>query len=372
MMSGIRWKLLLLVLNVTPLAAQERVLDRPTLPRGADPNAWESYFDLGMRLVPRMPGQAEAAFYWASRLDPSRAEPLYGRWGAFHLKDIGRWERYLADDPRVLARDDVLRADSLRWRAYRRNPFVHRALDLLLIDQLPGRWGDDNATRAWMSYGAGNFARAAEQFGRIANRTPRYAFWAVLANVSAGRFTEATVHLDSLLARTRREETRRLVRPDESKEMYEYALGLLHAARDNRTEATAALQRALLENLAFYPARMQLGAMALEEGRIAEAVDELQQAAEIAPDDGYLQYRLGEALLQAGNSADAVSALRRASRLEPYYAAVDLLLGTALERTGDTSAATEAYSRYLSRAPAGARLERERAERWLAQHPGGS
>jgi Flp pilus assembly protein TadD len=154
--------------------------------------------------------------------------------------------------------------------------------------------------------------------------------------------------------------------------MIEYALGLLHRARNNKAEATAAMQRALLENLAFYPARVQLGEMALEEGRVADAVDELQQAAEIAPDDGYLQYRLGAALLQAGKSAEAVTALRSASRLEPYYAAVDLLLGAALERAGDTSAAKEAYSRYLLRAPRDARLERERVERWLAQHPGGS
>jgi tetratricopeptide (TPR) repeat protein len=371
-MIGIRWMLLLLVLTAAPVSAQEVLPERPTLPRGADPNAWESYFDLGMRLVPRLPVHAEAAFYWASRLDPSRAEPLYGRWAAFHLKDIGRWERYRADDARVLARSDVVRADSLRWRAYHRNPFVHRALDLVLIDQLPGRWGDDNATRAWMSYGAGNFARAAEQFGRIANRNPRYALGAVLANVSAGRFPEATVHLDSLLARARREETRRLVRPDESKEMYEYALGLLHRARNNRTEATAALQRALLENLAFYPARVQLGEMALEEGRVDQAVDELQQAAEIAPDDGYVRYRLGAALLQAGKSAEAVSALRSASQLEPHYAAVDLLLGAALAAAGDTSAAKEAYSRFLRRAPLSAKAERERTEQWLAEHPGGS
>jgi tetratricopeptide (TPR) repeat protein len=371
-MIGIRWKLLLLVLTVTPAAAQDRVPERPTLPRGADPNSWESYFGLGMRLVPRMPTSAEAAFYWASRLDPSRAEPLYGRWAAFHLQDIGRWERYLADDPRVLQRANVLRADSLRWRAYLRNPFVHRGLQLVLMDQLPGRWGNDKATRAWMSYGTGNVERAAEEFGELAHRDPRFADMAVIANVSAGRFPEATAHLDSLLARLRREETRRLMRPDETKEMYEYALGLLHRARENPPEATAALNRALLENLAFYPARMQLADIALQEGRAADAVVELQQAAEIAPDDGYLQYRLGVALLEAGNPAGAVSALRIAARREPYYAAIQLHLGAASERAGDTSAAKEAYSRYLQIAPQNATAERARAKRWLAQQPGGS
>jgi tetratricopeptide (TPR) repeat protein len=371
-MIGIRWKLLLLVLTATPAAAQEWVPERPTLAQGADPNAWESYYDLGMRLAARMPARAEAAFYWASRLDPSRAEPLYARWAAFHLQDVARWERYLSDDPRVLQRPDVLRADSLRWRAYLRNPFVHRGLDLVLMDQLPGGWGDDSATRAWMSYGTGHLARAADQFDLLARRNPRFADMAAIANVSAGRFSKATVHLDSVLARLRREETRRLMRPDETKEMYEYALGLLHRARENPPEATAALNRALLENLAFYPARMQLAEIALQEGRAADAVVELQQAAEIAPDDGYLQYRLGVALLEAGNPAGAVSALRIAARREPYHAAIQLLLGAASERAGDTSAAKEAYSRYLQIAPQNATAERARAQRWLAQQPGGS
>lgn len=368
-MIGFRWKLLPLLLIATPLWGQAGVPERPSLPRGVDANSWESYFDLGMRLAPRLPTSAEAAFYWASRLDPSRAEPLYARWAAFHLRDVGRWERYLADDPRVMERPNVIRADSLRWRAYLRNPFVHRGLELILMDQLPGRWGNDHATRAWLAYGQGDFARAADEFGRIADRNPRFAAWAVMANVSAGRFAEATAHMDSLLARTRREENRRLTRPDETKEMYEYSLGLLHRARHNTTEATAAMQRALLENLAFYPARVQLAEMDVEAGRIAEAVEQLQQAAEIAPEDGYVQFRLGAALLQAGKPAEAVTALRSARRLEPFYAAIDLLLGAALERGGDTAGAKEAYTRYLSHAPLTARAERAHAERSLSQPP---
>ena len=91
-MIGFRWKLLVLVLVVTPLSAQERLPERPALPRGADPNSWESYFDLGMRHVPGMPSRAEAAFCGHRGSTPP--EPLYARWAVFHLHDIGRWERY--------------------------------------------------------------------------------------------------------------------------------------------------------------------------------------------------------------------------------------------------------------------------------------
>ena len=48
---------------------------RPSLPRGADANDWEAYFDEGEQRFQDLPVQARDYFYWASRLDPSRAEP---------------------------------------------------------------------------------------------------------------------------------------------------------------------------------------------------------------------------------------------------------------------------------------------------------
>jgi hypothetical protein len=79
-----------------PAAAQSwgPMPPRPNLPRGADPNDWEAYFDLAVSLEPRAADRAEAAFTWAARLDPSRSEPMYALWAAFHFRDIGRFEEY--------------------------------------------------------------------------------------------------------------------------------------------------------------------------------------------------------------------------------------------------------------------------------------
>jgi hypothetical protein len=70
--------LLLTALDPVPLTAQHEP-PRPQLPRGADPNDWEAYFDLGDARFQRAPREAAAAFYWASRLDPTRSEPLFAR-----------------------------------------------------------------------------------------------------------------------------------------------------------------------------------------------------------------------------------------------------------------------------------------------------
>src|SRR5262245_63981256 len=64
---------------------------RPSVPRGADPNDWEAYYDLGIELLQNdRGGPAEAAFLWASRLRPDRAEPLYARWIAFWVRTAKR------------------------------------------------------------------------------------------------------------------------------------------------------------------------------------------------------------------------------------------------------------------------------------------
>lgn len=362
--------LALLLALAVPAAAQPGDMPaRPQLPRGADPNDWESYFDLGVSLEPRMPGRAEAAFNWAARLDPSRAEPLFALWAATHFRDINRFERYLDEEERVLAHPAVVRADSLRWRAFLRNPFVHRGLEALLYDQLGGRFRTDAGTRAWLSYAAGDLPRAADEFSRIAHRRTRYRFWAALSNVAAGRLPVGAAHLDTLLKQARAEEDTRLIRADESKEMYEYAAALLHRARRNPAGARTALERALVENAAFYPARVQLAEMALSAGRNGAAVEEMAQALEMAPDDGYTRFRYGVALLAAGRASDAAEAFVRAAELEPHYAEIDLHLGAALAQAGDSAGAAAAYRRFIERAPRRDRALVDRAQRWLDANP---
>lgn len=108
------------LLLAEPLAAQAAapVPRRPKLAAAADTNDWGQYFDLGVEMINRRNGDFAAAFYWAARLNPERAEPQFARWVAFHRSDYHRWTRYLERDPRVLRDPAVLSADSLRLRAY--------------------------------------------------------------------------------------------------------------------------------------------------------------------------------------------------------------------------------------------------------------
>jgi Flp pilus assembly protein TadD len=328
--------------------------ERPQLSRRADPNDWNAYFDRGVELLRReQGGGAGAAFYWAARLEPSRGEPLYGEWVAFWMRDYTRWTSYLARDPKLMASPEVALADSLRWTARMRNPLLHQGLEILLYDRMPGYWEGDNYTRGVLAYSAADFRVALRYLGRAVNQGTRRG-WA--RQIRAQAFS-ATAQYDSALAevallRAAMEgDDGAALAPYESKALLDYASSLLHLAARNPEAARQAAERALAEDLSFYPAHDVLGQLALSRGEVDRAVAHFSDALLVAPGDAVMHYRHGMALMAAGRAADAAVALRETVRLEPHYAAARLQLGRALDLAGDAKGALAAYGAYLSRAP---------------------
>jgi hypothetical protein len=103
-----------------------------------------------------------------------------------------------------------------------------------------------------------------------------------------------------------------------------------------RTEEIRLLREALAHDDASGPLHNNLGAIAFEENRIAEAVAELGRAYTLAPRDPAIALNLGRAYLFARQPEAAARILEDATRLEPpsYYAHLNLaraylLLGDA-------------------------------------------
>jgi tetratricopeptide (TPR) repeat protein len=243
---------------------------RPELPRDADPNDWESYFTVGERLFDRAPTEAEAAFIWAARLDPTRAEPLMARWAVFYARDQGLWINYLNDDERTLRRPDVIGNEDHLHLAQVRNPFVHRGLEAALLSMLGRRLLWDRSTEAFMAYGRGEFGRAAAGFGRLVRANPRRNFrlrhFRALSLVGDGQIDSATVEIEQLLTVLRRTDEQEVGEAYQSKAMWEHALGLVYEARRDTARSRRAYERALEEDLSYYAARLGLARL---DGRAA-------------------------------------------------------------------------------------------------------
>jgi tetratricopeptide (TPR) repeat protein len=89
----------------------------------------------------------------------------------------------------------------------------------------------------------------------------------------------------------------------------------------------------------------------VQEGRLPEAIEHLQQALRFKPAYAEVNNNLGKALAQAGRVEEAIGHYEQALRLKPDYAKAHCNLGLALARVGKTQEAMEHYEQALQIKP---------------------
>ncbi len=326
---------------------------RPGLPAGSDGNDWELYFDRGVLLFQKSPMDAAPYFHWASRIDPSRAEPYFARWANYLFRaDNEEVYDYIRGEESLWRKPAFLAADSLRVRAFMRNPFVHRALEVLVYDRLPGEFSASRDTRAWLAYTEGKFSQALGLAARSVERGGPRALGSrydrALIAVAAGEMTLALTDLRTLVDELRKLDEKQMVRFYASKEQLLYMIGLLHNQLGDRVAARAAFGEALVEDAAFAYGYAGLAAMSRVGRQHAQAATEYAQAIELAPDDGHLRLLQAQTLFDLQRYEPAAIELERAIALEPWYAAPQYLMGRVRERQGREADAIRHYERFVA------------------------
>ena len=344
---------------------------RPPLRAGADTNDPKAYVLFGEARLGSEPDSAAAAFWWAAHLDPWWAEPVYARAVALLASrnySAGARARGMRTEPE---RDALVMAtvDSLMMRASSLDPFYVHTLDYVLTGRMPKFLADrmaDPADGGFVAFNDGDFAHAAELFGKALAKHPgqvgtrflrAQAFYHLAKYDSAA--AELTHTLDTLSAR---DTSRKTLAPYRSKEMLYFALGTVQLARKDTAAAREAYEQALVENLGFAMARVRLAGIALAAADTAGAVRELDAALFTAPDDPALHYFYGQLLASTGQTRQAIDHLLRAVSLDPEFAAPHAMLGRIAEAIGEHEEAADEYAAYLRFAPL--RLD-DRA--WVAQ-----
>jgi tetratricopeptide (TPR) repeat protein len=359
---------LALALAAAPVLAQQAEKPeprRPVLEAGRDTNNAREYYQFGLRRLGDRSDEAANAFYWASRLDPMWAEPLYARRIALLMRmDDRSLGDYLDRSQRVLSRREVRFADSLATRAMWRDPLLYRRLDANLIEGWLRRATNfevglrdmENvgpATRAWILYTRGEYVQSVKQYDVAIKRDDK-AYW---LHGDRARAFAMMLQYDSTLAelqlelREQRKREKDLVREYESKAMNEYMIGRVHEMRGSLDDARAAYGRALTEELSFHAAHEALGRVALAQGDTAAAVAEYRSAVELMNDDPALQYEYGVALLAARKFEDAQKAFLRAVELDRYFVAPYFPLAYIEYNSGDDKSALAHYTAFATLAP---------------------
>jgi tetratricopeptide (TPR) repeat protein len=375
-------------LAAAPAQAQRRgeTPRRPTLGAAADSNDARAYVALGERVLSDNPRQAADAFYWAYQLDPSSAEALYGQHAALLLSNPQWLTDYQEANWRTVRSREVRAIDSLYYRALVMSPFLYRKYQSHLFQEylrLYGRrelthdygaaavtegaiqgWINDNLQygpalwRAEESYGKGRFPEAARYYeeairdARRARSALRAERGRLLAHMNDNE--GALADFTQSLAQMRTEDERELVFLYQSKALLEHSVGSLYERMGNGEAAREAYGRALTEDLAFYPAHVRLGLMALAAGDTATAVAELSLAAQATTEPQVL-YTYAAVLTQTGRLDEAATALQRVMEAAPYWAEPHFVLGAVRDGQGDIGGARAAYEGFLARAPRGHR-----------------
>jgi hypothetical protein len=117
--------LVLLLVLAPALWAQDAMPKRPKLPRDADTNDAQAYFEFGLRQG-RNPWRAHDAFHWASRLEPSQPVYLYARYHALISRQPADWQRnYVEGAEFIMKSKDGRLVDSVLGDVMVRDPFAY-------------------------------------------------------------------------------------------------------------------------------------------------------------------------------------------------------------------------------------------------------
>jgi tetratricopeptide (TPR) repeat protein len=363
-----------------PLSAQRpgQAPRRPRLAAAADTNDARAYYRLGQERLERRPDEAAAAFYWASQIDPGWADPLYGRHVALLMSDPRRLVRYWDGDRRTRTSAEVLAIDSLYLRALRIDPFVQRPFERELVRVLvmnllgadaPGADAalasfytetilQDMAPllRGRVMAGEGKLMQALQAYDEALresrgrrSETRRYIrhergrMFAIAGNDSA-----ALAELQQAIDLGVEEEREELVRFYDSKAVLEHSRGRVLERAGDLAGAREAYSRALVEDLAYHPAHVRLGALALAEGDTATAEQELALAAQAGADDPVARMVYATLLVRLRRLDEAQAELQAAVAAAPFWAEPWFVLGLVRD-WGAPGDATEAYRGFLQR-----------------------
>ncbi len=117
-----------------------------------------------------------------------------------------------------------------------------------------------------------------------------------------------------------------------------------------------ALRDVLAKDPAYPKAHLELGRMAYEEGKTAEAITEFEQEVKAHPDDSQSGAALAGLYAEAGRTEDAIRVLEGIAARDPSNTDVLVSLDGLYTGKGETQKSEEIYKKVLAQNPEGADL----------------
>ena len=328
---------------------------RPRLEAGADTNDAGAYRAFAMERNTSWKKSFDA-YYWGRRLDPSNSIYLLDLRQAVYWGQSPEWRREYALGAEFATKSKESRLiDSLDNTLFYREPFAHYTSLSCTVDR---DWLDYIEGELFLTalhyHEQGCYTQAAQWYTKVLAKSPRALgsrMNLVRVLYYTGQYGTALAQIDTALAQIRERDTKRTYRFYSSKEQLETMRGEIFEAQQDFNGAKKAYGKALEENMAYWPAHVRLARLASMQEEHAEALQEYDQAVQLAAQEPTVHFDYGVALLKAEKAAEAEREFRRAIELEPYYSLAYFNLALALDNQGKRDDAVATYRDYLTRAP---------------------
>jgi tetratricopeptide (TPR) repeat protein len=328
---------------------------RPKIEAGADTNDAHAYIEWGnLRDTPWK--KSFDAYYWALRLEPNEPIHYLRLFNAVYWAQSQGWRREYASGAEFATKSKEARLlDSLITIVNYREPFAHFTSTGCTVsrDWLDYVEGDPYLT-AEHYYEQGCWTQAAQWYAKTIAKYPKHLrsrLNLVRSLHYTGQHGLALAQIDTAITQIRAMDAKRTSRYYVSKEQLETMRGDIHVQTQDFFNAKKAYGKALEENLSYWPAHVRLARLASIQEEHAEALQEYDQAVQLAGSEPSVHFDYGLGLLRADKSADAEREFRKVIELEPHFALGYFNLGLALDRQGKKDEAAASYKSYLARAP---------------------
>jgi tetratricopeptide (TPR) repeat protein len=194
------------------------------------------------------------------------------------------------------------------------------------------------AVRARLAYARGNYGQAAAYWAGQERNDPKDADLRALRSHALflmGAIDSARAELEAALATAQRTDAEELKYVYDSKVLWRFQLRRMYELQGSDSAARDGYQRALVEDLSFYPAHVRLAYVALHTSDSTTAERELESAVQVKGDDFSARLLLG--IVQAARHAfdPATEQLTRAAEIEPWVAYPHFVLGGVRQDAGD-------------------------------------
>jgi Tfp pilus assembly protein PilF len=326
---------------------------RPALDPQADTNDANAYHVHGISTMWSHADTAAAAFYWATRLDPWRADAYYARAVALMrtlwVPAYGAWR-----PTRPLRENEVAVIDSLNRLAYSLNPYIDRRFDYVVGP--PAHPMICERVRDPVGAGvcflqAGSFSVSLQRLNTALKKDPKQIqlhYVRAHAYYRLGHFDSAAVELGVLADSLGQRQEKTLTAFYVSRATIYYAQGMAYTQRDDTAAARAAYERALVEDLGFHMASIRLAGRALSSGDTTTALNHMAHAVAVSPTDAPLRMYYGIILSARNQSDEARDQFLKAIEINPDFAQPYMHLAQEIEKT-DLGSAVASYETFLLR-----------------------